>query len=132
MSESFIKGCHHVALVADDFEKSCAFYEALGLVPVVGWGEGDHRIRMFDMGDGTRLELFAGGSDAYQAEGKYKHLAFAVDDVDAAYTHALSVGAVSLTPPKSVPLPSTPEAITIRIAFVLGPSGEQLEFFKEV
>lgn len=135
MANALIEGLgfHHIALKANDFEASVAFYEKLGMKPMVGWGEKDQRIQMFDLGDGGRLELFAGGSDAaYPAEGKYMHLALCCQDVDAAYAHALSVGAVAFKPPKTVELDSHPEKMTIRIAFVLGPSGEQLEFFKQL
>lgn len=134
MANDIIKGLgfHHIALKANDFEKSREFYKALGLKEIVGWGEGEKSVLMFDLGDGGRLELFAGGSDKYQAEGKYMHFAMCCDDVDAAYETALKAGALPYTPPKTVPLESYPEKISIRIAFVLGPSGEQLEFFKQV
>ena len=134
MANDIIKGLgfHHIALKANDFEKSKEFYKALGLKEIVGWGEGDGRVLMFDLGDGGRLELFAGGSDEYQAAGKYMHFAMCCDDVDAAYELALSAGALSHIAPKTVPLESYPDKISIRIAFVLGPSGEQLEFFKQV
>lgn len=135
MSNSIIKGLgfHHIALKANDFEKSVEFYKALGMTQVVGWGEGDKRITMFDLGDGGRLELFAGGSDEeFPQEGKYMHFAMCCEDVDAAYAHAVSVGAAPYKEPKTVSLDSYPEKISIRIAFVLGPSGEELEFFKQV
>lgn len=135
MANDIIKGLgfHHIALKANDFEKSVEFYKALGLKEMVGWGEGDKRIAMFDLGDGGRIELFAGGNDAdFPAEGKYMHFAMCCDDVDEAYKIALSAGATEYKPPKTVPLDSYPEKIAIRIAFVLGPSGEQLEFFKQV
>jgi glyoxylase I family protein len=134
MANDIIKGLgfHHIALKANDFEKSKEFYKALGLKEIVGWGEGEKSVLMFDLGDGGRLELFAGGSDEYQAEGKYMHFAMCCDDVDAAYEIALKAGATPFKEPKTVPLDSYPEKIAIRIAFVLGPSGEQLEFFKQV
>ena len=134
MANDIIKGLgfHHIALKANDFEKSKEFYKALGLKEIVGWGEGDKSVLMFDLGDGGRLELFAGGSDEYQAEGKYMHFAMCCDAVDAAYEIALKAGATPFKEPKTVPLDSYPEKIAIRIAFVLGPSGEQLEFFKQV
>ena len=135
MANDIIKGLgfHHIALKANDFEKSKEFYKALGLKEIVGWGEGEKSVLMFDLGDGGRLELFAGGSDAaYPAEGKYMHFAMCCDDVDEAYKIALAAGARPHIEPKTVPLESYPEKISIRIAFVLGPSGEQLEFFKQV
>lgn len=135
MANNVIKGLgsHHIALKSNNFDESVRFYTALGMTPIVGWGEGNEKVQMFDIGDGTRLELFAGGNDTdFPAEGKYMHFALCCDDVDAAYALALSVGAKSFKEPKTVPLDSTPEKISIRIAFVLGPSGEQLEFFKQV
>ena len=135
MANNVIKGLgfHHIALKANDFDKSVEFYKALGLEFVVSWGEGDKRIAMFDLGDGGRLELFAGGNDTdFPAEGKYMHFAMCCDDVDTAYETAIRAGAVPFKEPKTVPLDSYPEKIAIHIAFVLGPSGEQLEFFKQV
>ena len=34
-------GFHHIGLMASDFEKSCAFYSALGMKELVSWGEGN-------------------------------------------------------------------------------------------
>ena len=98
------------------------------MTPVAAWGEGDHRIQMLDIGDGTILELFAGGSDDADA-GRYLHLALGCDDVDAAYARALEAGAKIKSEPRTVPLDSKPHPMTLRCAFVFGPSGEELEFF---
>jgi catechol 2,3-dioxygenase-like lactoylglutathione lyase family enzyme len=55
-------GFHHIALKAKDFEASLKFYtEGLGMEFYTQWGEGDKRIAMLDLGDGSILELFAGG-----------------------------------------------------------------------
>lgn len=134
MANDIIKGMgfHHIGLKAANFEKSVAFYEALGLKPVVGWGEGSKRILMLDLGDGGRLELFASGGDEFSENGKWIHFAMGVEDVEAAYATALAAGAESLTAPKIVPLNSHPMKISIQVAFVKGPDGEQLEFFKQV
>ena len=123
-------GVHHSALMSSDFEASLAFYKGLGMKETLRWGTPERRIAMLDIGNGSHIELFSNGGDEYCECGKYAHLALSVDDVDAAYERALSLGAKPLTPPKSVPLDSVPTKTTIRIAFVHGPSGEQLEFFK--
>lgn len=125
-------GFHHIGLKASDFEKSQKFYEALGLREVVRWGEGEREIIMYDIGDGGRIELFANGGDAFSECGKWVHFAMCVNDVEHAYQTALAAGAEPLTPPKTVPLDSKPEKISINIAFVKGPDGEQIEFFKQV
>ena len=54
-----------------------------------------------------------------------------VDDVEQAYAVALEAGFMPKIAPKVVPLDSKPEKITIEVAFVKGPDGEELEFFRE-
>lgn len=134
MANDIIKGMgfHHIGLKAADFEKSLAFYKALGLKEVVRWGEGEKTIAMLDIGDGGRIELFANGGDEFAECGKWVHFAMKVDDVQKAYDTAIAAGATPHILPKVVPLDSTPEKIIINIAFVKGPDGEQVEFFKEV
>ena len=134
MANEIIKGMgfHHIGLKAADFQKSIKFYTDLGMKEIVRWGEGEKEIVMLDLGDGGRIELFANGGDEFSENGKWVHFAVAVDDVDAAYELALANGALPHIAPKTVPLDSTPEKITIHIAFVKGPDGEQLEFFKQV
>lgn len=135
MENKIIKGCgfHHIALKAADFDKSLAMYMALGFMPLVSWGEGDGRAVMLDMGDGCRLELFAGGGDAYAANGKYMHFALRAGDVEAAYETALAAG---FTPHKApsfgMPPHATPYEVKMHIAFVKGPDGEEVEFFREI
>lgn len=125
-------GFHHIALKCKDIEKSLEMYKALGMCEVVRWGEGDGLVVMLDLGDGSRIEMFANGSDDYSVNGKWQHFALSVDDVDAAYECALAAGFLPKTEPKSVPILATPSDITIRIAFVIGNDGEQVEFFKEI
>ena len=134
MANDIIRGMgfHHIGLKARDLEKSLRFYKALGLKEIVRWGEGEKEIVMLDLGDGGRIELFANGGDEFSENGKWVHFAVAVDDVDAAYALALENGALPHIAPKTVPLDSRPEKISIHIAFVKGPDGEQLEFFKQV
>lgn len=125
-------GFHHIALKCKDIDKSLAMYRALGMTEAVRWGEGEKLIVMLDVGDGGRIELFANGSDAFAENGKWQHFALRVDDVDAAYETAIAAGFAPHTLPKTVPLESSPEKITINVAFVKGPDGEQLEFFREL
>jgi len=130
MANEIIKGMgfHHIALKAVDFEASLKFYEALGMKFYTQWGEGDGRIAMLDLGDGGILELFAGGAEG--ANTNYIHFAMKVDDVDAAYETALKAGAKPKSAPVVVPVDSAPVKVTLNCAFVYGPDGEELEFFK--
>lgn len=134
MANEIIKGMgfHHIALRCANIEKSLDMYKALGMKEIVRWGEGEKLIVMLDVGDGGRIELFANGSDEYSVKGKWNHFALRVDDVDAAYQTALNAGFQPLILPKVVPLDSQPEKISINVAFVTGPDGEELEFFREV
>ena len=125
-------GFHHIALKCKNIEKSLSMYKALGMREIVRWGEGDGLIVMLDVGDGGRIELFANGSDEYSVNGKWQHFALKVDDVDAAYATALGAGFAESIAPKVVPLASSPAPMSINIAFVVGPDGEQVEFFKEI
>lgn len=134
MANEIIKsmGFHHIGLKAKDLARSLEFYRALGMKEIVRWGEGKNEIVMLDLGDGGRLELFANGGDEFAVNGKWVHFAMKVDDVEEAYRIALEAGATPLTAPKVVPLESKPKKISLFIAFVKGPDGEELEFFKEL
>lgn len=122
---------HHVALVAENFEETVDFYESLGFTRYTGWGEGDRRIVLMDMGNQSYLEIFASSPESTREGGRFVHLAFAVEDVSAAFAKALSLGAVEKIAPKIVELASEPKKITIQCAFVTGLNGEILEFFRE-
>ena len=127
-------GIAHLALKASDLEKSLAFYrDGLGMTPYIGWGQPGKRIQMLRFGDGAGiLELFEAPTEQLPDMGRYVHFAYSVENVEKAYETALAAGAKPLTPPKVVPLDSTPKKVTLNIAFVLGPDNEQIEFFKEI
>jgi len=126
-------GFHHIALRATDFEKSMAFYcDTLGCEVVASWGEPGKRVVMLDLGDDGRIELFE-ECEGVKPEnpmgaGEWYHLALRVNDVDAAYARALAAGAKPHIEPKDVVLGENP-GLAARIAFVIGLSGEVLEFF---
>ncbi len=126
-------GIAHLALKAKDFEKSLKFYsEGLGMTPYLTWGEGDSRIQMLKFGDGAGiLELFAGGNGE-SVNNTYIHFAYSVEDVDKAFATAIAAGAKPKVEPKCVDLASKPRKARLNIAFVYGPDGEEIEFFKEV
>lgn len=133
---SAVKGFHHIAIKASDFDKSLAFYKALGLTERVRWGEGDNRAVMLNMGDGGLIELFAGGvpreKTADEVNEHWLHLALKSDDIDLAYQTAIDAGAKPRTAPMEVAPDGAEPAMRMRIAFVYGPDGEIIEFFKEI
>ena len=127
-----IKGFHHVAIKCADFKKTISMYRALGMTEVIHWGEGEGESAMYDLGDGGIIEFFANG-DENQVEGhQWLHFAVKVDDVDLAYKTALEVGFKPLSEPAVVPIDGQPKKMTVNIAFVAGPDGEELEFFRLV
>lgn len=135
MANERIKGMgfHHVALRTTDLERSLEFYKGLGMKEIVRWGEGSMEIVMLDIGDGGRIELFANRGVDYPAEGRWQHFAVAVEDVEEAYSLALHLGAKPNIAPKIAPLDDAkPAPMAIQVAFVEGPDGELLEFFKQV
>ncbi len=123
-------GFHHIALRCADIEKSLTMYKALGMTEKVRWGENENLIVMLDIGNGGIIELFANGGEQYAEEGKWQHFAMTTDDVTLAFDTALKAGFTSFIPPKTVALDSSPEKMSITVAFVKGPDGEQVEFFK--
>lgn len=137
MANSIIENCGvtHIALNASDFERSLRFYtEALGFTVYRRWGKPEERmIALLDTGDGSYIELFSNGVPSGEVDtkqaGAFAHLAFHVKDTDAAYERAMAYGAESHIAPKYATLASEPP-IHVRLAFVKGPDGEQLEFFQ--
>ena len=126
-----ITGFHHIGLKCQNIEKSLAMYQALGMKEVMRWGAGRKLVVMLALGDGGRMELFADGSEEFSPNGKWVHFAVKVTDTVAAYEKALEIGFTSKMEPTVVPLAAQPEPTPIHIAFVCGPDGEQVEFFRE-
>jgi glyoxylase I family protein len=127
-----IKSYHHVALVAKDFDKSVAFYEKLGFTKYLSWSNDKGKIQLMDIGNGEYLEIFSWGTAEEPQNPKFVHIAFAVADVQVAYDAAINAGAESRRAPVVVQLDSEPRKGAINCAFVAGPDGEELEFFKEL
>jgi catechol 2,3-dioxygenase-like lactoylglutathione lyase family enzyme len=126
-------GFHHVALRARDFDKSLAFYtEGLGFRYAHGWGEGEKRIALLDLGDGNYLELFASAPGQSPEPGNvpphwpWFHLALRSTDVDGDIEKVRALGCEITVEPKSVDV----NGKTIRVGFFLGPDGETWEFFQ--
>ena len=125
-----ITGMHHVALKCrgvEEFEKTVAFYHGiLGLDVARSWGEGENAAVMLDTGDGL-FEIFANGTDRLGA-GALRHLALGVEDTDACVEAVRAAGYRITMEPNDIVIPSNPP-YPARIAFCIGPVGEELEFF---
>ena len=124
-------GFHHIALKCADFEKSIAFYTAIGLTLYARWQATPMRqIALLKLPAGGMMELFSDGGDQFPEEGKYVHFAMRSNDVEGDYARALAAGAQPLIEPKTVDLDSKPVKLRLHLAFVKGPDGEQLEFIE--
>ena len=125
-----ITGFHHVALKCNglgEYEKTVAFYHEVLKLPIVRtWGEGDESAAMLDTGAGL-FEIFANANDCLSA-GALRHLALDVEDVDICVAAVREAGYEITMEPKDICIPSNPP-YPARIAFCIGPVGEELEFF---
>ena len=124
--KDMIKGYAHAALYTDQFEKTIAFYKKAFDGKELGYFETDRRGAWIGLGDSI-LEIFEGEK---LPEGAFKHIALTCDSVDETYAKALSSGAMSHVEPKNIEL-SLYNPKALRIAFVKGINGEQIELCEE-
>ena len=125
-----ITGIHHIALKAqglENFNELVSFYNGiLGLPIVRKWGEGEAVGMMLDTGAGL-LEIFANAPDRLGA-GALRHIAFEVEDTDVCLEAARAAGYKVTMEPTDIVIASDPP-YPARIAFCIGPVGEEVEFF---
>lgn len=123
-----IKGIHHVKFncrTEEIFKKTCEFYGTLLELPVIReWDAGI----MFDTGAGL-LEIFHVPGEVLN-KGILEHIAFATDDVDGCVESVRACGYEITIDPKDIVIPSA-KPFPARIAFCIGPVGEEVEFFCE-
>lgn len=123
-------GFHHVAIKVKDFEATVKFYtEILGFKETISWGEGDRRVVMLDAGDGSCLEVFAGGPVDAKPEGAFIHLALRTTCCRDVLEKVRAAGMEITVEPKDVILQSTPPT-PATIAFFIGLDGEIIELFQ--
>lgn len=124
-------GIHHIAMNVHDFDASVRFYtQYLGFKTALTWGEGDGRAVMLDTGDGSYLELFAGGKKDKKPEGALLHAAMRCNRVDEVIRSVQSAGMRITVEPMDVTMNSNPPK-SLRIAFFEGPDGEIIELFHD-
>lgn len=126
-----INGIHHVSMKYENeemLEKALDFYcNILGLEEKLHWGEGEKRAVMLKAGD-VVVEMFATGRKSAQT-GSVNHFAFATDRVDECIEAVRAAGYQVTVEPKDVNLGGRMPA---RVAFCIGPGGEEIEFFHEI
>lgn len=127
-----ITGTHHIALKCADeaqYRTAVHFYtETLGMEIVRCWGEGASSAMMVSTGN-SLMEIFAYGAVS-GSTGSVNHFALATEDVDdciaavRAEGYKVTMEPTDITIASAIPLPA-------RIAFCVGPIGEEIEFFCE-
>lgn len=127
------KGVHHIAVKAKGvpaFEKTMHFYtQILGMPVVRTWGEGENLGAMVAIGGGSVMEIFSNAPDELP-QGTIRHIALATDDVDACVKAVREAGYQITVEPNDIVIGSVPP-FPARIAFCIGPVGEEIEFFCE-
>jgi glyoxylase I family protein len=114
----------------DEYDRTVKFYtETLGMDTVRCWGEGIASGIMIDTGDGSLMEIFA-DADERLPQGAVRHFALRTDDVDAAVSVVREAGYEVTMEPNDIVIESA-VPFPARIAFVIGPAGEEIEFFCE-
>ncbi len=126
-----IQGIHHVCIKCDqsEMEKVRIFYQEVLKMPLVRtWGEGETAGMMFDTGAGL-IEVFA-NAESPLPQGAVRHFALATTDVDQCVEAVRKAGYPVTMEPNNIIIESNPP-VPARIAFILGPVGEEIEFFCE-
>ncbi len=131
MANVKVKGIHHIAIKAkglEEFDRTIDFYSNLLGMPVVRrWGEGVKQGAMVDTGAGW-LEIFANG-DEIPLTSLLRHIAFEVENTDACVERVRNAGYKITMEPNDIVIGSVPP-LPARIAFCIGPVGEEVEFFE--
>jgi catechol 2,3-dioxygenase-like lactoylglutathione lyase family enzyme len=112
---------HHIAIKTGKFSEMKAFYHDVLGFDIVGGFEG-RDIVFLDIGD-TTIELIGDSAEgaATQPAHGIIHMAYQVDDVDAAAAALAAQGVCFFIEPKSMG--------DVRLAFFYDPDGNQLELF---
>lgn len=121
-----VNGIAHVALYTDCFDKSVEFYRNVFDAEEAGHPNTPRRGIFLNLGKDI-LEIF---ESEKMSEGMFKHIALSVSDVDGLYSKALSLGAEAFVEPKDIVLTLPEGDKTLRMAFIKGPSGEQIELLQ--
>ena len=123
-----ISGVHHVSLKCSSPEEFSAAKEFYG--SVLGLRllrEGSAGI-LFDTGAGM-IEIFSNGTERLP-QGAIRHFAFLVPSADACIEKVRAAGYAVTSEPRDVEMDSVPP-YPLRVAFCIGPMGEEIEFFQE-
>ena len=121
----------HITINVVDMEKSENFYgNILGLKKLNVVDMGDHELHYYEIEGGPRIELISYTDDFGEfhpdskTAGLFRHLAFAVEDIDGLYRKLKENGVKCLTEPAVV------KNLNFRNLMIQDPNGVELEFIE--
>ena len=129
--QQHILGLAHVAVHTADLEESIAFYQRIGGAVSkrdhLSTPMGEKRFALVEL-PGVTLELIESPTPVPMGEGNLPHLAFYVDDLDAAAAQLRAAGVDTFQTPEKRTVPHLFGGL--ENWFFTGPSGEQIELMK--
>jgi glyoxylase I family protein len=128
-------GFHHVCIKTIDWDRTIEFYcDLLGCTEKLMWRAAPERAAMLDTGDGNYIEVFEDLQYRPAPNGSVVHFALRTTRLDEVAALVRTAGAKITVEPKDVVIATTngAGAVSIRVFFCEGPSGEVIEFFQNV
>lgn len=144
---SIIKGFHHFAIKAQDFEGTVKFYESLQFEVVHSWSLPEFNLKQCVMMRNKffdcHIEICDKDADFPSQGRKHKqgeeyvqnsllHICFTVADAAAAFEHAIKNGAEPLSQKEILQLRSEYKSVKVANSLVYSPNGEVIEFLEEI
>lgn len=124
-----VKGIHHVSLTCTtnkQYEETIRFYHEILEIEI--WKQWDKGI-MLKTGQDV-IEIFLKEDHVDLEQGAIRHFAFSTENADACIEAVRKAGYMITVEPKDVTIASSP-VYPARVAFCIGPVGEEIEFFQE-
>ena len=122
-----IKGIHHVSLTCTSemqYQKTIEFYQTIiGMNILRQWPNG-----IMLQSENDIIEIFLKPEEKDLEQGAIRHFAFLTDNTDACIEKVREAGYTITVEPKDACIPPD---YNIRVAFCIGPVGEEIEFFQE-
>ncbi|MFC6243471.1 VOC family protein [Flavobacterium psychroterrae] len=142
-----IKGFHHFAIKAQDFERTVQFYQTLNFEIVHSWSLPEFTLEKCVMMKNTQFDCFIEICDSnanFPTQGRKRkqgdpyvenallHICFIVNDAKQAYNEAIQNGARALSDKETLELKNAAKKITVSNSLVYSPNGEVIEFLESV
>lgn len=125
---SNITGVHHIAVRAADFDRSVQFYKnTLGLETKNTWSRKEGRAALIEIVPGSYIEIFEWPPTTLTGEPVILHFCLRTDDVDGMTERARADGYAVTVEPQSLDIETSIGVTKLRLSYVRGPDGEDIE-----